>query len=63
MKIEYVLSPQEIKAVKDRLAQLRQIALLNRNAYDAEANREYYLRAKGFEEALTMLGIIQEGHK
>lgn len=60
MKIEYVFTAKEIKAVKDRLAQLRQVALMSRDVRDAEANREFYLRAKGFEEALTMLGIEKE---
>lgn len=60
MKMQYVFSKQEIKAVRARLKELKWVALMNRDAKDAEANREFYLRAKGFEEALVMLGIVDE---
>lgn len=60
MKIEYVFTASEIKAAKDRLAQLRQAALLSRDAKEMEDSKEFYFKAKGFEEALTTLGIVQE---
>lgn len=63
MKMQYVFSKfskQEIKAVRARLKELKWVALMNRDAKDAEANREFYLMAKGFEEALVMLGIVDE---
>lgn len=60
MKVQYVLSSDEVRAVKDRLYELKQIALASRDAGDLEANREYYLRAKGFEDCMTILGIIRE---
>ena len=63
MKIEYVFTASEIKAAKDRLAQLRQAALLSRDAKEMEDSKEFYLKAKGFEEALTMLGIMQEAQR
>lgn len=57
MKLQYVFSEDEIEKVKSRLRHLRRIALLSRDAGDTAGNREFYLKAKGFEEALTMLGI------
>lgn len=63
MKIEYILTAQEIKTAKDRLAELRRAALLSRDAGEMEDSKELYLKAKGFEEALTILGIIQEGRR
>ena len=60
MKIEYVFTASEIKAAKDRLAQLRQAALLSRDAKEMEDSKEFYFKAKGFEEALITLGIVQE---
>ena len=55
---QYVLSEAEVFKAQERLKKLRKIAMLNRDAGDNESNREYYLRAKGFEEALKMLGIV-----
>lgn len=63
MKIEYVLSAKEVQAVKDRMNELRKLALLARDAQEMEDSKELYLKAKGFEEALTILGIIQEDKK
>ena len=63
MKIEYILTAQEIKTVKERLAELRRAAPLSRDAGEMEDSKELYLKAKGFEEALTILGIIQEGRR
>lgn len=60
MRVQYVLSEQEIKKAKDRLNQLKHIALLSRDAGHMEDNREYYLRAQGFKEALMILGIVRE---
>ena len=57
MKVQYILSQEEVKKAVDRLAQLKHVALLSRDAGQAEDNREYYLRAKGFEDALRILGI------
>lgn len=57
MIVQYVLSEQEVKKAVDRLSQLKHVALLSRDAGQMEDNREYYLRARGFEEALRLLGI------
>lgn len=57
MKIQYVFSASEIEKVKSRLRHLRKIVLISRDAGDTAGNREFYFKAKGFEEALTMLGI------
>lgn len=57
MKKQYVISEEEIVNAKKRLLELRHIALLSRDAGELEDNREYYLRAKGFEDALKILGI------
>lgn len=57
MKIQYVFSASEIEKVRSRLRRLRKVALISRDAGDTAGNREFYLKAKGFEEALTMLGI------
>ena len=58
---QYVLSEAEVTKVNDRLYELRRIAMLSRASGDDESNREYYLRAKGFEEALKVLGLRDEG--
>lgn len=60
MRVQYVFSEQEIEAVRARLKKLKWIALMSRDARDAEANREFYLKAKGFEDALIMLGIVDK---
>lgn len=60
MKMQYVISEDEIKKAKGRLIQLRAVALMSRDAGDKEASREFYLKAKGFEDALVMLGIVKE---
>lgn len=57
MKVQYILSEEEVLKAKKRILELRHIALLSRDAGEYEDNREYYLRAKGFEDALTTLGI------
>lgn len=54
---QYIITEKEIKIVKNKLKTLRQAALLSRDAGEAEDNREYYLKAKGFQEALEILGI------
>ena len=60
MKVQYILSEQEVQKAKDRLKQLRHVALLSRDAGHMEDNREYYLRAQGFKEALIILGIAKD---
>lgn len=57
MKLQYVFSEGEIEKARSRLRHLRRIALLSRDAGDTAGNREFYLKAKGFEEALVLLGI------
>lgn len=61
MRIQYVITKEELNTAKRRLEQMRQIALMARDAGDADTNREFYLKAKGFEEALTMLGFFPTG--
>lgn len=60
MRVQYILSEQEVKRARDRLKQLRHVALLSRDSGHMEDNREYYLRAQGFKEALVILGIVKE---
>ena len=60
MKVQYILSEQEVQKAKDRLKQLRHVALLSRDAGHMEDNREYYLRAQGFKEALIILGVVKD---
>ena len=57
MITQYVLTEEELTKAIERFEQLKHIALLSRDAREAEDNREYYLRAKGFEEALKILGV------
>ena len=57
MRIQYILTQEEVQNALDRLAQLKHVALLSRDANQMDDNREYYLRAKGFEDALKILGI------
>ena len=54
---QYVLTAKEVEAARDRLYELRRHAMLCRAAGDEESNREYYLKAKGFEEALRILRL------
>lgn len=54
---QYVLTEKEIIEVEKRLKELRRISLLCRDAEDWEGNREWYLRAKGFEECMKMLKL------
>ena len=56
---QYVFSEREVSEAKDRLQEMKRISLLCRNAADMEGNREWYLRARGFEEALQMLGLFE----
>ena len=58
MRTMHVLTDNEVNKAKARLKQLKWLALMNRDVGDNESNRECYLKAKGFEEALTILGII-----
>ena len=57
---QYVLTEAEVRKAHDRLKELRHISLLCRDAMDLEGNREWYLRAKGYEEAMRMLGLVKE---
>ncbi len=59
MRMQYILTEEEISRARDRLSELKHVALLSRDAGQMADNREYYLRAKGFEEALRLLGIIK----
>ena len=59
MKVQYIFTKEEIKAAKDKMRELRQVALMSRDAGELEDSKEFYLRAKGFEESLTILGILQ----
>lgn len=58
---QYVLTENEVKKARSRLKEMKHIALLCRDAGDKESNREWYLKTKGFEEALQILGLIKEG--
>lgn len=60
MRKQYILEEAEVFKARDRLKELKHIALLCRDAADTEGNREWYLKAKGFEEALQMLGLISQ---
>lgn len=57
---QYVLTQTEVDNAQRRLWELRHLALLSRDGGHLEDNREFYLRAKGFEEALKMLGLKRE---
>ena len=59
MRVQYILSQAEVDAARKRLEKLKWIALISRDAKDDTSNREYYLRAKGFEDALEMLGLTK----
>lgn len=55
---QYIMTEAEVRKVRNRLSEMRKIALMSRDAGDSGDNLEWYLKAKGFEEALRMLGII-----
>lgn len=58
MRVQYIITKEEIDRAKRRLEVLRQIALASRDAGEMEDSKEFYLKAKGFEDALTILGIL-----
>lgn len=58
MHKQYILTEAEVRKARNRLSEMRKIALMSRDAGDSRDNLEWYLKAKGFEEALKMLGII-----
>lgn len=60
MRIQYIITKEELNTAQRRLEQMRQIALMARDAADTETNREFYLKAKGFEEAMNLLGFRKE---
>ena len=57
MKKVYMLTEAEVKNLHNRLMELRTIALMSRDAAQKEDSREFYLRAKGFQEAMEMIGV------
>ena len=59
MQKQYVLSEKEVNKAMDRLRELRMASLMCRDVDDKEYNRKFYLMAKGFEEALRVLGMIK----
>lgn len=63
MIVQYVLTQTEVDNVQRRLWELRHLALLSRDGGHLEDNREFYLRAKGFEEALKILGLRKEENR
>jgi len=63
MKIQYIITKEEVDRAKQKLYELRQAALLSRDIGEMEDNRDLYLRAKGFEDALTILGVIKEDRR
>lgn len=60
MRVQYIITKEEIDRAKRKLYELRQAALLSRDIGEMEDNRDLYLRAKGFEDALIALGVIKE---
>ena len=60
MIVQYVLTKSEVDNAHRRLRELRHLTLLSRDGGHLEDNREFYLRAKGFEEALKFLGLRRE---
>lgn len=60
MRVQYIVTKEEVDRAKRKLYELRQAALLSRDIGEMEDNRELYLRAKGFEDALITLGVIKE---
>ncbi len=60
MRKQYILTEDEVRKLDARLKEMRHIALLCRDAGDTEGNKEWYLKAKGFEEALQMLGLVSQ---
>lgn len=57
MTKQYIISEKEIKALKDKLRELKQAALLSRDVGSKEDNREFYLMAKGLQIAMDILKI------
>ena len=59
MKKQYILTEEEVTEAIRKLKELRMASLMCRDAGDSEFNREFYLKAKGFEQALQVLGIVK----
>lgn len=53
----YILTQREVDALYSKLYKLRNYAMDARNAGDTDASYEFYLRAKGFGEAMEVVGL------
>lgn len=60
MKIQYIITQEEVAAAKAKHKSLKQAAYLSWKAGAEEDSQEFYLKAKGFEEALILLGIYKK---
>lgn len=58
----YITTEQEINAAKQRLSELRQHAILCRDAGDEESSAVFYNKANGFKECLEMLGTFSKNN-
>lgn len=60
MRIQFIITQEEVAAAKAKHKELKQAARLSKSVGEKEDAREFYFRAKGFEEALIMFGIYKE---
>lgn len=60
MRIQFIITQEEVAAAKAKHKELKQAARLSKSVGEKEDAREFYSRAKGFEEALIMFGIYKE---
>lgn len=60
MQKMYMMTQEEVTAAFNKLNYLRELALINRDAGDADASSEYCWRARGAEDMLKALGLKKE---
>ena len=60
MRIQFIITQEEIMAAKAKHKELKQAARLSRSTGEKDDAREFYFRVKGFEDALIMFGIYKE---
>ncbi len=60
MRIYYSASKAEIDELFSRYRYMKDMAIINRDAGDAETSAAYYNKAKGMEEALKILGLLKQ---
>ena len=60
MRIYYSARKTEVDGLFSKYRYMKDMAIINRDAGDAETSAAYYNKAKGIEEALKILGLLKQ---